>query len=105
MFEYYDYVHGLPESKLVLELEKLNKRLFKTSQTSPVFQQLMNMIDMANSAYSDKQYAVRVRKEDAVINIGEISGEDYTPDYTKEEIVNALIEVYTKKLPTGNSRK
>ena len=104
MFDYYDYVHGLPEAKLVLEMEKLNKRLFKTSQTSPVFQQLMNMIDMAQSAYTDKQYAIKIKKEDQVMNIGDISSEEYTPDYTRDEIVNAYIEVYTKNTPRKPQR-
>lgn len=99
MFDYYDYVNGLNESKLVTELEKLHKRLFKTSETSPVYQQLLNMIDMAQSAYTDTLYAQRIKKEDTVIDIGETDSVSYTPDYTKEDIVNAYIEVYTKKKP------
>ena len=65
----------------------------------------MNMIDMAQSAYTDKQYALRIKKEDTVINIGEMHGEDYTPDYTKEEIVNAYIEVYTKQKPQEKPKR
>lgn len=99
MFDYYDYVNGLNEGKLVTELEKLHKRLFKTSETSPVYQQLLNMIDMAQSAYTDALYAQRIKKEDTVMDIGETESISYTPDYTKEDIVNAYIEVYTKKKP------
>ena len=99
MFDYYDYVHGLNESKLVLELEKLHKRLFKTPQTSPVYDQLLNMIEMAQSAYTDTLYAQRIKIEDKVIEIGETDHDEYTPDYSREDIVNAYIEVYTKKNP------
>lgn len=99
MFDYYDYVNGLGEAKLVLEMEKLHKRLFKTQQSSPVYQQLLNMIDMASDAYQDSLYATRIKKEDTVIDIGETESIEYTPDYTKDEIVNAYIEVYTKKKP------
>ena len=49
MFDYYDYVNGLTEAKLVTEIEKLNKRLFKTNATSPVYTQLLNMIDILNN--------------------------------------------------------
>ena len=33
------------------------------------------------------------------MDIGETESVAYTPDYTKDEIVNAYIEVYTKKKP------
>tara|TARA_R110001606_G_C15240178_1_gene636134 strand:+ start:363 stop:689 length:327 start_codon:yes stop_codon:yes gene_type:complete len=98
-FDYYDHVNGLPESKLVLEMEKLHKRLFKTDVNSPVYQQLLNMIDMASQAYQDILYTQRIKKEDTVMDIGQTESVSYTPDYTKEDIVNAYIEVYTKKKP------
>lgn len=104
-FDYYDYVNGLSEAKLVLEREKLTKRLFKTNVTSPVYTQLSNMIDMADSAYEDILYTQRIKAEDKVIEIGETEHVDYTPDYTKDEIVNAYIEVYTKKKPGGPPRR
>ena len=104
-FDYYDYVNGLSEAKLVLEREKLTKRLFKTNVTSPVYTQLSNMIDMADSAYDDILYTQRIKAEDKVIEIGETEHVDYTPDYTKDEIVNAYIEVYTKKKPGGSPRR
>jgi hypothetical protein len=65
-FDYYDYVNGLSEAKLVLEREKLTKRLFKTNVTSPVYTQLCNMIDMADSAYEDILYTQRIKAEDKV---------------------------------------
>jgi hypothetical protein len=99
MFDYYDYVNGLTEAKLVTEIEKLNKRLFKTNATSPVYTQLLNMIDMAQGAYEDILYSQRIKAEDKVIEIGETEHIDYVPDYTKDDIVNAYIEVYTKKKP------
>ena len=98
-FDYYDYVNGLTEAKLITEIEKLNKRLFKTNATSPVYTQLLNMIDMAQSAYEDILYTQRIKAEDKVIEIGETEHIDYVPDYTNDEIVNAYIEVYTKKKP------
>jgi hypothetical protein len=104
-FDYYDYVNGLSEAKLVLEREKLTKRLFKTNVTSPVYTQLSNMIDIADSAYEDILYTQRIKAEDKVIEIGETEHVDYTPDYTKDEIVNAYIEVYTKKKPGGPTRR
>ena len=104
-FDYYDYVNGLNESKLVAEMEKLNKRLFKTNANSPVYTQLLNMIDMASDAYQDILYSQRIKTEDTVMNIGETEHVEYTPDYTKEEIVNAYLEVYTKKRPGEPPRR
>jgi hypothetical protein len=98
-FDYYDYVNGLNEGKLVAEMEKLNKRLFKTNPASPIYNQLTNMIQMANEAYNDILSAQRIKAEDKVLDIGETDSVTYTPDYTKDDIVNAYIEVYTKKKP------
>ena len=39
------------------------------------------------------------------MNIGETEHVEYTPDYTKEEIVNAYLEVYTKKRPGEPPRR
>ena len=98
-FDYYDYVNRLNEGKLVAEMEKLNKRLFKTNPTSPIYTQLTNMIQMANEAYNDILSSQRIKAEDKVLDIGETDHVVYTPDYTREDIVNAYIEVYTKKRP------
>ena len=40
MFDYYAHVLEMNEEKLVLEIEKLTKRIVATNPTSPIFNQL-----------------------------------------------------------------
>lgn len=98
MFDYYNHVMSLSEDKLVLEIDKLTKRLLATSPTSPVASQLQGMLDMANQAYQDSLFASRVKKEDTVIDIGEMESVDYIPEeYSKDELIIEIVRGYTGK--------
>lgn len=96
MFDYFAHVNELSEDKLVEELENLNKRLMKIDFQSPIYAQLLDMIDMAESAYNDILYSKRIKNENSVIDIGEIESIETKPDYDREDVLTALVHEYTK---------
>lgn len=97
MFDYYSYVYGLSEDKLFEEIEKLNKKMFKMDSHSAIFNQLLDMRSTAMAAYDEILMKKRIKKEDTVIDIGTIESEEYTPDYTEDDIVDILVQGYMKK--------
>jgi len=96
MLDYYTHVNELSEDKLHEEIRKIYDRLFKTSQTSPTYQQLLNMLDMAEGALQERQQSRMIKKEDSIIEIGQIDSKVDYPDYTQDEILTAIVTEYRK---------
>jgi ribosomal protein L20A (L18A) len=97
MEDYYIKVQSLPEDKLVQELEKLNKQIMKISPSSPIYNQVLSMLNMAQEAYSEIALKQRIKPEDSkIIEIGTIEEEVLMPDYDKSMLINAVIEQYRK---------
>lgn len=96
MDDYYSKVYELPEDKLVAEIERLNKQLFKINATSPIYNQLIDMIQTANSAYDELCIRKRIKIEDKIIEIGTVEQETVMPDYNKEMLLNAVVQQYKK---------
>lgn len=101
MFDYYSHVNSLDEDKLILEIEKLTKRMLKTSAGSPIFAQLQSYLEMANSAYQDRIWTQRIKNENTVMDIGEIESTVTEPDYTKQELVSDIVKTYIESPRQG----
>lgn len=97
MFDYYNHVYSLSEEKLSDEIEGLNKKLMRISASSPMFNQLMDMLETAQMAYGEIQMKRRVKVEDTVLDIGTIESTEHTPDYSTDDILTVLVQGYTKK--------
>jgi len=96
MQDYYAKVHDLPEDKLVAEIERLNKQLFKINATSPIYNQLVEMINIAYTAYDELSLKKRVKQEDKIIEIGTVESETIIPDYNKDMLLNVVVQQYRK---------
>lgn len=95
--DYYEKVHNMKEDKLHEEVKKINDQLFKTSTSSPIYNQLLSMLDTAQSALDEKMLISRIKEQkDTVVNIGEIESTVIEPDYSREEILNAVVTAYTQ---------
>ena len=95
MFDYYAHVHGMDESKLNAEIKRLHDHLFTLDPESPMYNQILDMIDTANSAYNDMVYASRFKNaEDVAMDIGTMESSVNTPDYTKTELLDAVVTAY-----------
>lgn len=94
--DYYVKYHEMDEDKLLDEIEVLNKRAFKI-RNSALRNQLLDMIKVAQEAYKEKQYVKKFKDaKDEVIEIGSIESEIVRTDYTKEELLVAIVDAYRK---------
>lgn len=105
MFDYYSHVNNLDEKNLIVEMDKLQKQLMKTSQSSPVYDQILGMMAMAQEAYGD-WVALEQHKnvKDEVLEIGTIDSDVSEIDYTKDELLDAIVTAYISK-PTDKKEK
>lgn len=95
MLEYYDRVHQLSDEKLMDEIEGLNKKIAKMKNpNAAIYEQLVQMLEIAQSAYQESMLRRRVKTEDTVLNIGDIQGEVYQPDYSDEKLLEVLVQGY-----------
>lgn len=101
MFDYYTHVNSLDEEKIILEIEKITKRMLKTDPGSPIYGQLQSYLDMANSAYQDRLWTQRIKNENTVMDIGEMESTVTEPDYTKEELVTDIVKTYIESPRQG----
>jgi hypothetical protein len=96
--DHFAYIHSLTEDKLLLEIEKMNKKLFKLNPASPMYDQLYGMIETAQLALAEMQYTRRFKDaEDKIIEIGTVEEHVSMPDYSKEELLLALVDQYKDK--------
>lgn len=96
LFDYYEHIQSLGEDKVHEEIRKLYDRLFKTSQTSPVYQQLLSMLDIAEQALQEHHQLRKIKKEDTVIEIGNIESTVNQIDYSKQELLDIMVTEYRK---------
>jgi hypothetical protein len=97
MEDYYAKIHSMPEDKLVQELDKLNKQIMKINPNSPIYQQVLSMLTMAQEAYSEIAIRSRIKPEESkIVEIGTIEEQVLMPDYDKATLINAVIEQYRK---------
>jgi tRNA A37 N6-isopentenylltransferase MiaA len=98
MQDYYTNVNKMSEDRLVDEIQSLYKKLMSLSQRSSIYPQVLQMIETAETAYQEKIFRNRYKssKSSEVINIGQIDEAVYTPDYTSEELLLAVVSQYTK---------
>jgi len=96
--DYYSHIYSLPEDKLIQEIEKLNKQLFKLSPGSAMYNQVLDMINTAQTAHGEMQFVRRIKDSpDKIIEIGEVTEHIVTPDYSGDELLVAVVEQYTNK--------
>jgi hypothetical protein len=82
------------------EIRTMTEQRFRMRPGSQVYQQLGQMINTAQNIAREKQMIESHRQHNKdkapneVINIGEITEEVYTPNYTSDELLNILVQEY-----------
>lgn len=105
MFDYYSHVNNLDEKDLIVEIDKLQKQLMKTSGGSPVYDQIVSMLAMAQEAYGDWVALERHKNtKDEVLEIGTIDSDVTEIDYTRAELLDAVVTAYIGK-PSDKKEK
>lgn len=91
---------AMSADKLMSEIEKMNKILFRINGSSPMFNQMQGMIDVANQVLQDKFALARLEGEENAstsIEIGNIDSEVNHIDYD-QDIMNVVVDSYVSKL-------
>ena len=92
----------MDSSKLLDTIQTLNKRLFKINQSSPMFRQMLNIIEEGQAVYREQlainRYDAANEERETVINIGDVTSEVYTPDYANNTVLSHVVSMYTQEL-------
>ena len=98
MLDYYDKVRSLSEKDLIKEIETLTKRVIASVPGTQTYDQLVNLYHIANEAYNELLMTSSMGEiKDEVIDIGEMEESVYTPDYTRAELLDAVVDQYVSK--------
>lgn len=91
---------GMRLDKLQDEIRSMNEKRFRMRPGSQVYQQLGHLIQMAQGIAYEKQMIEshqqreKEKPSSEVIDIGEITEDVYTPDYSSDELLNILVQEY-----------
>jgi hypothetical protein len=96
MQDYYIKVHGMKEEPLVAEIERMNRLLWKTAPGTPMYNQLLGMLNTAQGALDELMFKQRVKKEDKIIEIGHVDSTTTIPDYDSNALLTAIVQEYRK---------
>ena len=98
--DYYMQVNAMSEDELFKEIERLTKALYKMDPQSKLYDQVLQMLNMAQDAQNDKMYLRRYQNnsQDEVLEIGTINSEVLHPDYDSEELLNITVSSYIQEL-------
>jgi hypothetical protein len=98
----YQRFESMDTDKLANELQSLNKKLFKMKPNTSMYNQMLNVIVMAQGIYSDKVAMARMPEgeNNKVFEIGEIDSHNGQPNYG-ESIFQVVVDSYLTK-PRSN---
>lgn len=91
---------NMSSDKLMTEIEKMNKILFRLNGGTPMFNQMQDMIALANQVMQDKFAIARLESDEnanKALNIGEIESEVIHPEYDKD-VLNLVATSYVSNL-------
>ena len=91
---------NMSTDKLMAEIEKMNKILFRLNGGTPMFNQMQDMIALANQVMQDKFAITRLESDEnanKALNIGEIESEVIHPEYDKD-VLNLVATSYVSNL-------
>jgi hypothetical protein len=98
-----DYVaklYSMSEDKISQEIMNLHKKLATVNGNSPIYNQLLEMVDTAESIRQEKMIMASLKEEDktdSVIDIGSVESVVYTPIYSQEEFLEVVAKMYLDK--------
>jgi len=96
--EYYDKVRSFSEQKLHDEITRLNRTLRQVNPTSPVYQQVIGMIETAVEARAELMFTQQpaFKKKNEIIELGKIEETIATTVISSDVLLTAIVTQYTK---------
>lgn len=98
-----DYIanyYSMSADKLSQEILNLYKKLYRINSQSPMYNQVLELINTAEAINREKMMMAKFTdedKEDKAIDIGEVESVVYTPVYSQEEFLEVVAKMYLKK--------
>lgn len=99
MLDYYTKFELMRPEQLTDELQKLNKKLVKLNSGSPMYNQLLSIIQTGQHIYHEKLLSIGKNEDSSdVFDIGEIESVVVEPIYnSNEELIIEVAKMYTSK--------
>ena len=100
MSDFFDKVQAMDSTDAIFEeIKKLNEKLFKLNEASPMFQQIKGMIDVCHHRQQElmAHQMESLDKTPDILEIGEIESQVYTPEYSEQELLTTLTNFYSKE--------
>jgi hypothetical protein len=102
MIDYYDKVRLMKDRELLDEIDNLTKRIVSATPGSVIYNQLVEYYHTANDAYQELLMTQgHSNEKDEVINIGDIEEKVYMPDYSRKELLDAVVDQYVSDPKKG----
>ena len=98
--DYIAKLYSMSEDKVSQEIMNLHKKLATVNSTSPIYNQLLEMLDNAEAVRQEKMIMSSLKEEDkkdSVIDIGSVESVLYTPIYSQEEFLETVARMYLNK--------
>jgi hypothetical protein len=97
--DYFLRIQSLSQDKLLDEERRIYDLIFKISETSPMYNQLWDMLGTVHASLREKQFMERQGKQpdSEIIEIGKIEEVVYTPEYNSQELLLAIVNQYTNR--------
>jgi hypothetical protein len=98
--DYIANLYNLSDDKLSHEIMNLHKKLSKVNSISPIYGQILEMINTAEAVRHERMMSSKFSAEDkidSVIEIGSVESVVYTPIYSQEEFLEVVAKMYLDK--------
>jgi hypothetical protein len=95
--DYIANLYSMSDDKLSLEITNLNKKLSRVNSISPIYGQILEMIDNAEAVRRERIMSSKFSAEDrvdSIIEIGSVESVVYTPVYSQEEFLSVVAKMY-----------
>lgn len=98
--DYIAKLYSMSEDKVSQEIMNLHKKLATVNSTSPIYNQLLEMLDNAEAVRQEKMIMSSLKdedKKDTAVEIGTIDSVVYTPIYSQEDFLEMVARMYLDK--------
>ena len=98
--DYIANLYSMNVDKISQEIANINKKLSRVNSSSPIYNQLLDMLGSAEAIHQEKLYLSSMKPEDrkdSAIEIGSVESVVYTPIYSQEEFLQVVANMYIDK--------
>ncbi len=98
--DYIANLYSMNADKISQEITNLHKKLSRVNSSSPIYNQLLDMLQTAEAVQQEKIFLSSLTQEDkkdSAIDIGSVESVVYTPIYSQEEFLQVVANMYIDK--------